>query len=243
VYQEVKRAYEHEIEIFASSKKSRAKQNVFVKRPRRAAIAFLSANTSLYGEIISKTFSVFMEEVKKEEADVVVVGRVGRTLFEEAMPNKKFIYFDFPDTAIAPENLKAIATYLNQYEKVIIFHGRFRSIVSQEVAVSSVSGDTLEIEQKTEEEKKGEYAKYLFEPALETIIIFFETEIFGSLLEQVFHESRLAKLASRMILLDRAAVNVEGALKKMKFRKQQMQHRVLNQKQVNLLSGVALWGE
>ena len=59
---------------------------------------------------------------------------------------------------------------------------------------------------------RNEGAKYIFEPSLETIVIFFETEIFSSLLEQVFHESRLAKLASRMVLLDRASVAVAHAL-------------------------------
>lgn len=237
IFEEVKRAYDADIRLLAPSKRS-TRLLSFRDRPRKSATVFLSANTSLYGEIIAKTFSLFIEDVKKGESDVVIVGRLGRTLFEEEMHGGKHIYFDFPDGSVPVENLKAISTYLNQYQTVTVFHGSFKSLVIQEAMKTSVSGENISGEASLPQDKER---KYLFEPSLETIILFFETEIFGSLLEQVFHESRLAKLASRMVLLDRASVNVEGALKRVTLKRQQIQHRVFNRKQLDLMSGVGLW--
>ncbi|OGZ96439.1 MAG: hypothetical protein A2847_02285 [Candidatus Sungbacteria bacterium RIFCSPHIGHO2_01_FULL_50_25] len=239
VYQEVKRAYEADLRMLVGRRGEQVrKESILMRKSKKTALVFLSANTALYGDIIAKTFSLFIREAAHGGADIVVIGKVGRALLERELLGKKYIYFDFPDTAIAQENLKTISKHLSQYEKVIVFHGRFKSLVSQEAAASSVSGDELEAIGRSD---GAEGIKYIFEPSLETIVIFFETEIFGSLLEQVFHESRLAKLASRMILLDRASVNVGGVLKRMTFRRGQLEHRAFNRKQLDALSGIGLW--
>ncbi len=239
IFQEIKRAYLREVQGLAQHREPVKKKTIsFVSHDRKSAIVFLSANTPLYGDVIARTFSAFVEEAEKKASDAVVVGRIGRTLFEETFPAKPFAYFDFPDTSIAIENLKAISTYLTRYERVLVFHGRFKSLISQEVAASSISGDLLAV---IDLGKDGEVTKYIFEPSLETIVIFFETEIFSSLLEQVFHESRLAKLASRMVLLDRASVAVDKALVRTVSRRSQLQHRVFNRKQLDSLAGVGMW--
>ncbi|KKW18193.1 MAG: hypothetical protein UY60_C0018G0003 [Parcubacteria group bacterium GW2011_GWB1_50_9] len=239
IFQEIKRAYEREVHGLAQQHGTAKKKTIsFVTRDRKSAIVFLSANTPLYGEVIARTFSAFVAEAEKNVSDAVVVGRIGRTLFEETFPARPFAYFDFPDTSIAIENLKAISTYLTRYERVLVFHGRFKSLISQEAAISSISGDLLAA---PDPEKDGEETKYIFEPSLETIVIFFETEILGSLLEQVFHESRLAKLASRMVLLDRASVAVDRAFVRTVSRRSQLQHRVFNRKQLDSLAGVGMW--
>lgn len=239
IFQEIKRAYLREMRALAPRQEPAKKKAMsFVTHDRKSAIVFLSANTSLYGDVITRTFSAFVAEAEKNTSDAVVVGRIGRTLFEETFPARSCAYFDFPDASIAIENLKAISTYLTRYERVLVFHGRFKSIISQEVAASSISGEELAA---PDSGASGEDAKYIFEPSLETIVIFFETEIFSSLLEQVFHESRLAKLASRMVLLDRASVNVDHALARTVSKRSRLQHRVFNRKQLDSLAGVGMW--
>jgi len=239
IFQEIKRAYEREMHALAQHREGAKKKTVsFVPHDRKSAIVFLSANTPLYGDVITRTFSAFVAEAEKKTSDAVVVGRIGRTLFEETFPARSCAYFDFPDASIAIENLKAISTYLTRYERVLVFHGRFKSIISQEVAVSPVSGEALAARDSGADD---EGAKYIFEPSLETIVIFFETEIFSSLLEQVFHESRLAKLASRMVLLDRASVAVAHALARTVSKRSRLQHRVFNRKQLDSLAGVGMW--
>ena len=79
--------------------------------------------------------------------------------------------------------------------------------------------------------------------SLEEVSLFFETEIFASLLEQIFHESRLAKLASRMVLLDHAIINIESELKRTSLSKQRVHHRTLNRHLLDSLSGVSLWSQ
>ena len=240
MYREITTAYKKEVEYIMRKKKIKGKgeEVTVIKHTKPTALMLLSANTGLYGDVVSRTFTAFVTELKRTEGDILIIGRMGRMFFEEIMPGKEFTYFDFPDNAVSIENLKAISTFLASYEKVVAFYAVFKNLLTQEVKASIVSGAELPTE-KLEEDKPSQ--PYFFEPSLEEVSIFFEKEIFASLLEQVFQESRLAKLASRMVLLDRAIINIETELKRTTLLRQQVRHRGINRKLLDSLSGVGLW--
>lgn len=238
IFQEVERAHQKEVLHFRQSRR-RNKEKDFsdeISYGHKRLHIFLSANTGLYGDIIGKTFGFFVQETKKNKADIVVVGRIGKALIEEFMPEEKFTYFDFSDDRIDLEALVKITNFAARYEAVFAFYGRFRSFLTQEPVASSVSG-----EEAVSEKEPKEAIRYLFEPSLEVVVIFFEKEIFASLLEQVFNESRLAKLASRMMLLERSTQNIETSEHKANLLRQNIRHEYLNKRQLNAFAGITLW--
>jgi len=239
MFREITTAYKKEVEhVMKKNKIKKQGSDVSViKRTKQTVFMFLSANTGLYGDVINRTFTAFMTEIKRTEGDVIIVGRMGKIFFEEMMPGSPFTYFDFPDNSIAIENLKQISVFLAQYEKVVAFYGVFKNLLTQDVRASIVSGAELPMEDTQEQITQP----YFFEPSLEDVALFFENEIFASLLEQVFQESRLAKLAARMVLMDRAVINIERELKRTILEKQRVRHRTANRQLINSLSGVALW--
>lgn len=241
VFQEVRSAYLEKLSRKQERKETMRKLLLpgFFKFSKTVYV-FLSANTGLYGSIIMRTFEYFIKEMRKSKPDeVVIIGKTGKALFENASRGIKFTYFDFPDAGIAVDQLKEITKYLREFKNVTVFHGSFKSIITQTPVSYAVSGKELEAESGGITKKEG--IKYSFEPSLETVFKFFEAEIFASLLEQSFHESRLAKLASRMVLLDNAAANIDRALKKTSAQRRQIQHRIFNSKQLNTYNAFVLW--
>ena len=237
IFQEVKMAYRKEVlRLMKHRNIDETKALSLIKHNGKTVFVLLSANTGLYGDIINKTVSLFMEKIKEEKADLVVVGKIGRAVLETAGPKAEFSYFDFSDTKIELETLKTITRYLHEYDRVIAFYGTFKSFVEQLPVASSVSGLGLPFTPLLETE-----TRYIFEPSLEKITIFFETEIFASLLEQIFNESRLAKVASRMMLLDRATFNIDQASERASLARQKFKHRLYNRRQLDALSGISLW--
>jgi F0F1-type ATP synthase gamma subunit len=237
IFQEVAYAYRKEVERLIKKRKLDSRKSLsLLKRNGKTARVLLSANTGLYGDIIDKTCSRFVKEVKEYGGDVIIVGKTGRVFWESTMAKAPFTYFDFPDDRVPMESLKKIIMHARQYERVVVFHGAFRSIVNQDAAATDLSG-TGQIGGGGREKKWS----YLFEPSLEVIAIFFETQIFASLLEQLFHESRLAKVAGRMVLLDGATAEVDRSLKSFARERRKLQHRLFNRKQLNAIAGVALW--
>lgn len=238
IFQEVKMAYRKKASLFMKRGNiDETKLSSLVKHNGKTVYVLLSANTGLYGNIVNKTLSFFMEKAKEEKADLVVIGRIGKAVLEATTPPIKFSYFDFSDIRIELENLKNITRYLHEYERVIAFYGTFKNFVEQLPMASSVSGTGLAVASLRETE-----TRYIFEPSLENLTIFFETEIFASLLEQIFHESRLAKSASRMMLLDKATINIDQALEKTSLERQKIKHGLYNRRQLDVLSGISLWG-
>ncbi len=238
LFQEAKRAYEGEMrELMERKKISGIAGLSLIKRNARTAYLLLSANTGLYGDIINRTFFFFLERLRQGNADAAIVGRAGEAMLEAVSPATPRLYFEFPDTHIAPKNLKIITQHLSQYEKVVVFYGEFKSILTQSPTATNISGD---IYLAGDGGDLG--ARYIFEPSLETIAIFFETEIFASLLEGTFHESRLAKLASRLVLLDRATSNIDNEFRRVWSERGKLRHRLANKKQLDAVSGISLWG-
>jgi len=241
IFRQVKRAYLRTLEREARGKQIDEKQTSFLRRNRKTILLCLTSNTGLYGELINKVFDFFLGAWKKFQADAGIVGRIGKLLFEQAAPHTPFRYYDFADTRIDIEGLKKITRELATYERVIVCYGQFRSLFQQEPTSTEISGLAIGLEEAATEEKEEKEATYIFEPSLEKVAAFFESEIFASLLEQVFHESRLAKVASRTILLDSAAVNIDKALERMALSRQRIRHRAMNRRQLNAMSGLAFW--
>jgi|SRR3989344_1808607 len=242
IFQEVKRVYHHElVGLSARQKASVVRVFPLIDPNKRTVFVLLSSNAGLYGEIVSKTFSLFMNEYRRQNPvpDVLVVGRVGQRLFEEAFPGALFTYFEAPDTDIDLSALNQIVGYLKQYERVIVFYGVFKNILNQSAISTDISGEVASSEENNSGKEK---VSYLFEPSLETVAIFFETEIFASLVEQAFHEWRLAKVANRFVLMDRASLNIDQSLKNTLTLIRRISHRSANKQLINSLSGASLWG-
>ena len=241
MYHEITIAHQKEAKGVMAKKKNTNLHidTLFTKPAKQTVLMLLSANTGLYGDVIGRIFIAFITEIKRTQADIMIIGRMGKMFFEEAMPGKEFTYFDFPDNAVSMQNLKEISTFLLSYEKVIAFYAIFKNLLTQQVRASIVSGNALPAG-KIEDASSPQ--SYRFEPSLEEVTLFFEKEIFASLLEQVFQESRLAKLASRMVLLDRAMINIENELTRVILQKYRLRHRAINRQLLDSLSGSALWG-
>ena len=259
IFQQVKGSYKKEIEelmklkdkknpsVIASEAKQSPSGEIAAgstnprndnKGPRKngkTVLVLISANTGLYGSIVKQTYKLFLEEAKKETSDIVIIGRLGNSLFKNEQVKTAVSYFDFPDNTVEPESLRKVVEYLIVYDKIIAFYGQFQNVVSQKAVATGISGDV------PEQDESQPVVKYLFEPSLENILSFFENEIIASIFEQTMHESQLAKFASRMITLDSASENIQTNIKHTSFLQQKLKHRVMNTKQLSTLSGMSLW--
>ncbi len=206
----------------------------FINRNGKTVYVFVSANTGFYGDIIRKTYDVFIEILKKEPGDVVVIGKVGLDIFKASRMSSPLTYFDFPDDKIDKEVLRKIVEHIIQYEKVLIFYERFNNVISQSPIITNISGDPLPGE-------KASDTKYFFEPSLEKIMEFFEKEIFSTVFQQTMLESELAKFASRMVSLDLASEDTKKRLDRVTVQKNRIIHQEENKRQLETFASMRLW--
>lgn len=245
IFQELKASHKHEVARIQARKNKHTTHPLdsLTEHNGKTVAVFLAANAALYGDVIDKTFALFSDYLSKNDCEAAIVGKLGMSMYQESGQTKPVSFFEFPDNGTDPDDLKKVVTFLLQYEKIMVFYGRFKSIVNQEAVVSDIYGEQVNREEETSQKEHVDEMHYLYEPSLEKILEFFEAEIFASIFEQTLNESQLAKNASRMQLLDNAIQNIGDSLKKEQYTKRILAHRAINTKQVNALSGISLWNK
>lgn len=239
IFKDVRESYKREVLKLVKKKKGQDKVT-FLAHNGKTISVFVSANTGLYGDLVSRVFNEFIKEVREKGTEVTIIGKLGLSQFLSAEPKRPYTYFDYPDYGGSKEDLGDIIKHLVQYEEIHVFHGLFKNVVYQEPTVLNISAGTpleaLEVDEKN-------VKKFLFEPSLEEILVFFETEMFTSSFEHALSESQLAKFASRMISMDKAGENIREEAKKAKLDLLRMTHYVANKKQQSAFVSVSLWNK
>lgn len=239
VYQALRSSYRTQILAIMKKRKLVSNSLLLIERKKKNVAVFLSSNTGLYGDILQKTYSKFIEFLNGHTSDIVIVGRFGESLFKQDYPTKLYTSFPLSDTNLQSTDMKNLVNFLLQYENVYLFYGQFESVGSQRPLLLDMYGDQMTPETTTDDGTAQ--VRYLFEPSLEKILEFFEQEIFATITEQVFHESDLAKQASRMITLDSAIENIKKRMKHVDLQSRLLTHRIQNKKQAEALSSMSLW--
>jgi F-type H+-transporting ATPase subunit gamma len=231
VYQKAKNAF------FLALEKEGKKEKIetFLKKKRKTVVVLLSANQPFYGPLILNVWQACYSFLEKNKADLIVVGRMGKYLAEGSGLGHKISYFEMSDEKPEKEVIKEIVETIKNYERVIVFHGKYQSVARQEIVKSEISSQPPM--EKREEKKK----LYIFEPSPKEILEFFETEIFSALFNQTILEHQLAKFSSRMIAMYQATERAKRMEKILEIKKRKLEKELKNKEQINLFLGSKLW--
>lgn len=255
IFYDVKMSYKNRIlRILSRKNKGTDEFSSFVKNGKSVSV-LLSSNGKLQGDIISKVFKHFIEGVKDKNDDIIIVGKVGKEMYGNSGIKKQATFFEIPDSDVKIEDLKELVLALVNYQKIDVYYGKFESIVTQTAIVSNVSGyktednvenllykDVKEFENKTKDGKNpDEYRHFLFEPSLEEILQFFETQVFASLFKQTVSEAQLARYGSRIRSMSEAVSHIETERKSLFAKERRTKQMIGNKKQIERLSGILLW--
>lgn len=222
--------------------KLKADNKLTSEKLSKTVSVLLSANTTLYGDLIERIFNLFIKNVSRDDSDVIIVGRVGRRLYEEQNSKKPYIYFELPDVEIRLEELKPVIYHLVKYQKIMVYYGKFESILNQTEIASSISGDKpYAFKEEPKAKASQAISHYLFEPSLEVILAFFEDLIASSLFRQTVHETQLARWGSRIMSMEKAQVNIQSQIKKLLFFQTKIRRQEQKKNQLDRLAGFSLW--
>jgi len=231
VYTLAKRAYAVQ---FKNKKLTRARES-FMKRKKQKVVVFLSCNERFHGTLILDIWKELLDFLTENKVDLAVVGRIGKYLAERSGFGHKMFYFELDDDEPEKEKVKGIIEFIKNYREIIIFHGRFQTILSQKVVQSNISGGSIP------EKESGEIKKYLFEPSPEAVLDFFATELVSAFLNQTILEHRLSRYATRMMAMYQTNQNAKERKRELEIEQKKLTRQLLNKKQIEMFSGFQLW--
>lgn len=204
VFHDVKSSYQEKIKELMKNKKLAGAQSPVVDKKLSILI---SANSKLYGEVVNTVFQRFYEASKAPNVDLLIIGKLGKELYERESDKKNYLYFEIPDSEVFIQDIQAIMYHLIRYDDIDVYYAHFENILHQDALVSNITGDEpFEVEESSPNQ---EVTKFFFEPDLEEILTVFKTQVFIALFKQTIHEAHLAHYASRVTAMEQALVNVE----------------------------------
>lgn len=238
VFTDVRRNYKRQIQQLSKHKKidpNRISFSTLAKNKKTVSI-FISANANFYGDIVRRVFNLFIENVRKNDTDVVILGKLGKQLYENSGVNKPYKYYDIPDNDANLTHLKSVVEQVIQYEKVNVFYGRFDNMVNQQATSSDVSGElALDLSGGDDDSTRQDY---YFEPSLKKILEFFESSVFTSMFEQTVHEAELSRLASRIKAMEESLGNIEKTEAELNADRRRLDKSLQNKRQLDTLTKV-----
>ena len=240
IYVDLKASYEREVKDLMKRIKSGEKTLLSgLQKNGKTLMVYLSSNGRLYGAVTQKTYRLFMADLKKQEfkeSDIAIIGSAGKEMFEGSSERRAFEYFDIPDTSVEVDHIKKIMEKFINYEKVYVYYGKFGNVIKQTPISTSITGeDIFETEVVTPTPRED---KFIFEPTLEKIFHFFETQIMANLFSQTLLENQLARHASRVNAMEEALIHIEEETKKLNALTIRIKHLSQNKKQLETISGV-----
>ncbi len=239
VFVNVKENYRNQVAFGFHGQKKDPKKLLELNKNGKEVAVLISTNSKLNGEIISKVFRDFIAYIQSHEVDVVIVGKVGVQMLQQAGIKKQYTFFELDENNISLESLKPLVLDLVQYKQVNVFYGRFESLMFQNVDKDNLSGDVIEDgETDTTAEKPRQIEQFIFEPSIEKILQFFETQIFSSLVKQTVSEAELARYASRIRAMDEAMQHIDKTNKDLYGQRRKLKQIINNKKQLETVSHV-----
>jgi F-type H+-transporting ATPase subunit gamma len=204
-------------------------------RKKERVVVFLSSNERFYGKLIFDIWKEVEKYLSEKKAILAVVGKMGKYLVEKSFLNLKFRYFDLDDENPEIKDIRKIFDFIKNFEEILIFHGKFKTVLTQQVAITNISG--IEIEKEKLTEKKT----YLFEPSPEEVLKFFEEELLFSFFYQTLWEHQLSRYATRMITMHQAQENAKKLKETIKKKEEKIKRKIYNKKQIEQIFSQKLW--
>lgn len=209
VYSQMKATYKNQVMSLAKKNKIKDPEKLLLMGENEKSVAvLLSANNKLYGDILNKVFYKFAQETKNQNTDLVIVGRLGKEMYDGYGFKKSYTFFEIPDIDLTVNDLKPVINNIIKYSTINVFFGRYETFFSQLALNKNIRGDIVVGNDPEMKEKKF----YYFEPNLEKILLYFETQIFSNFFKQTAYEGQLARYASRISAMEQAlgAIDKEG---------------------------------
>jgi ATP synthase F1 gamma subunit len=234
VYFDVKSSYKQKFIDKLLLKKDKSENFYNINRNGKTIAVLLSANSKMNGDILKKVFRKFKKYVEQhKDADVAIVGKVGKTMFDEQLPGRSYQQFYMSEQKIDLESIRRLISYIIRYKEAVMFYGEFETLLDQKAVFNDVLGNepTEEKQKEAEKQNKG----FIFEPSIDKILEFFETQYFSSMVKQTMYESELARYASRITAMEQAIQHIKDTEKDLHREQRKLHQSKMNKMQSNNL--------
>lgn len=183
-----------------------------VTKNGRTIALLITSNYRFYGDINSMVINQFLLASPKFATDRIVLGKMGIEYLTAIKYKYPFTQTVFTSDLPTQAELKNLVETVKNYQQVLVFHSKFRSVLQQVPQVTDVTQTANVVLPPSERVQTNLVAEeepldFILEPEIDKMLQFFDSQIITLLLETTFLEAELSRTASRMISMDEAQTN------------------------------------
>jgi F-type H+-transporting ATPase subunit gamma len=195
----------------------------------------LTSNKRFFGTLNRDIAFRLIDRPKKDaECDAVVIGQTGRTILENTEFASRCSYISFEEDTPTSAEVFSLIRKLGGYNRIYMFYPTFINSFRQEVGLIDITyHPTISKDEKIE-------VGYIFEPDIEALLTFFETQVRLILFNRVLLETKLAQTGARLSKMQRAR---EEAGERLKELRREMHKEMMAIQSMHLLETFAGFGK
>ncbi len=207
--------FEEISQVYALIKKLSIKKKINVLKPKKMVSLVLTSNYRFYGSINSDLIDYFVATTQKLDCDRIMLNKAAIDYFRAKAVFKNYREISLKDDQPNSSELAELTNILKDYNQVFVFYSSLKSLLIQKPqAVDITASSEALLDSAGLRDGKMEF-RFIFEPQLQQILAFFDSQIITLLLEGTFLESELSRTASRFISMDQAETEANKFIKEM----------------------------
>ena len=209
----------------------------FRPKTKKGVLVLISSRDQYFGNLIPNLFREWKVEMVKTGFDGIILGNTGKRLLDKTdFVPKNLKTLDLDDNNPDWNLVSQVGKEIGIYEKVIIFHGQYKTVLNQVATRADVS-ETITVGQVQN------VKRYLFEANSDSILAFFEEAVINAMLQLKIYESQIARYAARIKILEigQVAEKMSQVIGDLSRGKRKVRKSLSNKKQLQLYTGVDLW--
>ena len=236
-YEEINYIY-HLVEMNAKRMQMERIKSQIERKSARLYIAFTS-NQRFFGSINTEIMNTFIRDSEPSEIEKMIIGVTGKAYVRST--GQKFSYkeMDFKKDLPAEDEIAQFLKMTENYDQVRVFYPKFISFLKQEVGVTDIT-QKIALQDSKKNEKTKEI-HLLFEPELDKMIKFFDTQVRWLLFQRIILESDMARTAARLLTMSQAEERTDFEIKKKKADLRKVIRSFTNAQLLDTFSGIKRW--
>lgn len=214
-----------------------AQKGISLQKPKQTVSLLLTSNERFYGGIDNEVIRFFIESTPKYPTERIVIGQTGRQYLDIMNYFHSFDYLNFTADLPLDTELFKIGQMIKDYKQVIVFYPQITTILIQKPVATDITQSTQNNLTLDSSHLSLDYT--IFEPELDKILQFFDTQIEILLLAQTFFEAELARTASRLMSMDQAQIQANKFIDTQKKIRTKIKQDIINRQILENFSSMA----
>lgn len=193
--------------VYQVVKQVAAARRALPAKNNKAISIVITSNYHFYGNVNSNLIKFFIASMNSNPTEQIVIGKTALEYLQGVKYPQKYEAVVLKTDSPTLAELNQLVARVKNYSQINVYFAKLKTVMQQNPTVTDITQNSYLQNTAPNPAQKEEI--FIFEPELNKILDFFESQVTNLLLQQTFLESELSRTASRLISMDSAQNNAD----------------------------------